>query len=143
MAMVREAEAGQVWNTDIGALVLYPGIRSHLRAQLLIHCSRVLDFSKLVWHKTTKDELLVAARRSYLDRYADIEAATNPSSLCIDNTGVSIGEPQVVPDKCLNSLPLVPERIIELRRCLKVCCLADDICVFLYCRLVRDGSPVI
>lgn len=109
MAMVREAEAVQVWNTDIGALMLYPGICSHLRAQLLIHCSRVLDFSKLVWHRTTKDELLVAVRRLYLDRYADVEAATNPSSLCIDNTGVLIGEPQVVPNKCLNGLLLVPE----------------------------------
>src|ERR1700709_2857446 len=106
MAMVREAKAVQVWNTDIGALLLYPGICSYLRAQLLIHCSRVLDFSKLVWHRATKYELLVAVRRSYLDRYADIEAATNPSSLCIDNTGVSIGEPQVVSDKCLNGLPL-------------------------------------
>ncbi len=109
MAMVREAKAVQVWNADIGVLILYPGIRSHFRAQLLINCSRVLDFSKLMWHRTPKDELLVVAGRLYLDRYADIKAATNPLSLCIDNTGVSSAEPQVVPDKCLNDLPLVPE----------------------------------
>jgi hypothetical protein len=109
MAVVREAEAVQVWNANVGALILHPRIYPHLRAQLLIHCAGVLDFSKLVWHRTTKDELLVAAGRSYLDRYTDIEAATNPLSLCIDNTGVSIAEPQVVPNKCLNSLSLVPE----------------------------------
>ncbi len=109
MSMVREAEAIQVWNTNIRALMLYPGIRSHLTAQLLIHFSRVIDFSQLVWHRSKTHELLVAPRRSYLDRYAYIEAATNPSSLCIDSTDVSIGEPQVVPDKCLNGLPLIPE----------------------------------
>jgi hypothetical protein len=49
-----------------------------------------------VWHRTTKDKLLVKAGRSYLDRYTDIEAATNPLILCIDNTGVSTAEPQVV-----------------------------------------------
>lgn len=89
--------------------MLYPGIRSHLGAQLLIHRSGVLDLSKLVWHRTTKDELLVVTGRSYLDRYANIEAATNPLGLCIDDTGVLLTEPQVVPIKCLNSLPLVPE----------------------------------
>jgi hypothetical protein len=46
-----------------------------------------------MWHGTTKDELLVAARRFYLDRYTDIEAATNPLGLWIDNTGVSSTEP--------------------------------------------------
>ena len=98
-----------MWNANIGALMLYPDIRSHLRAQLLIHCARVLDFSKLVWHRTTKDELLLEAGRLYLDRYTDIEAATNPLIFCIDNTGVSIAEPQVVLNKSLNSLSLVPK----------------------------------
>lgn len=79
------------------------------QSSTFIYCSRVIGFSKLVWHRTTKHKLLVAPRRSYLDRYAYIEAATNPSSLCIDNTDISIGEPQVVPDKCLNGLPLIPE----------------------------------
>jgi hypothetical protein len=73
--------------------MLHPGMRSHLRAQLLIHCARVLVFSKLVWHRTTKDELLVAAGQSYLDRYTDIKAAINPISLYINNTGVLITEP--------------------------------------------------
>jgi hypothetical protein len=91
--MAREAEAVQVWNTDVRALMLHPGMRSHLRAQLLIHCARVLDFSKLVWHRTTKDELLVAAGRLYLDRYIDIKAAIHPLSLYINNTGVLITEP--------------------------------------------------
>jgi hypothetical protein len=88
-----------------------------------------------VWHGTTKDELLVEAGRSYLDRYAYIEAASNPLILCIDNTGVSISEAQVVLNKSLDSLSMVPECLIELRRCLKVCCLVDDICIFLECRL--------
>ena len=109
MAVVREAEAVQVWNANVGALMLHPRIRSHLRAQLFIHCARVLGFSKLVWHRTPKDELLVEAGRSYLDRYTDIEAATNPLILCIDNTGISIAEPQVVLNKSLNSLSLVLE----------------------------------
>jgi hypothetical protein len=109
MAVVREAEAVQVWNANVGALILHPRIRSHLRAQLFIYCARVLGFSKLVWHRITKDELLVVAGRSYLDRYTDIEAATNPLILCINNTGVSIAEPQVVLNKSLNSLSLVPE----------------------------------
>jgi hypothetical protein len=91
--VVREAEAVQVWNANIEALILYPRIRSHLRAQLFIHCARVLGFSKLVWHGATKHELLVEAGRSYLDRYTDIEAATNPLILCINNTGVSIAKP--------------------------------------------------
>jgi hypothetical protein len=51
----------------------------------------------------------VEAGRSYLNRYVDIEAATNPLILCIDSTGVSIAEPQVVLNKSLNSLSLVPE----------------------------------
>ena len=109
MAVVREAEAVQVWNANIGALMLYPRIRSYLRAQLFIHCARVLGFSKLVWHRTTKDELLVEAGRSYFDRYTDIEAATNSLILYIDNTGLSIAEPQVVFNKSLNNLSLVPE----------------------------------
>jgi hypothetical protein len=33
----------------------------------------------------------------------------NPLILCIDNTGVSISEPQVVLNKSLNSLSMVPE----------------------------------
>lgn len=107
--MVRESEAVQVWNADVGALMLHPGIRSYLRAQLLIHCAWVLDFSKLMRHRTPKDELLVAADGLYLYRYTDVEAATNPLSLCTDNTGVSIAEPQVVLNKCLDSLSLVPE----------------------------------
>ena len=109
MAVVREAEAVQVWNANVGTLMLHPRIRSHLRAQLLIYCARVLGFSKLVWHRTTKDELLVEAGRLYLDRDTDIEAATNPLSFCIDSTSVSVTEPQVVPSKCFNSLSLVPE----------------------------------
>ena len=108
MAMVREAKAVQVWNADVGALILYPGIRSYFRAQLLINCSRVLDFSKLM--------LLVVAGRLYLDRYADFKATTNPLSLCIDNTGVSSAESQVVPDKCWNDLnhitPSLPESML-------------------------------
>ena len=98
--------------------MLYPGIRSHLRAQLLIHCARVLEFSKLVWHRTAKDELLVAAGRSYLDGYTDIEAATNPLIFCGNNTGVQITEPQVVYNKFLDGLSLVPEWLVELCRCL-------------------------
>jgi hypothetical protein len=47
--------------------------------------------------------------RSYLDGEIDIEAATNPLILCIDNTNVSIAEPQVVLNKSLNSLSLVPQ----------------------------------
>jgi len=49
------------------------------------------------------EELLVEAGRSYLDRYTDIEAATNPLILCIDNTGVSVAKPQVALNKSLNS----------------------------------------
>jgi hypothetical protein len=143
MAMVGEAEAVQIWNADVGALMLHPGMRSHLKAQFLIHRARVLGLSKLVWHRTSKDELLVAAGRSYLDGYADVEAATDPSSPWSNNTGVSITEPQMVLNKCLNGLSLVPECLTELRRGLEVCCLADDIRIFLKCRLVRDGFPVI
>ncbi len=109
MAVVREAEAVQVWNANVGALMLYPRIKSHLRAQLFIYCTRVTGFSKLVWNRTTKDELLLEAGRLYLDRYADIEAATNPLIFYTDNTGVLIAEPQVVLHKSLNSLSLVPK----------------------------------
>ena len=109
MAVIREAEAVQVWNANIGALILHPHMSSHLRAQLFVHSTRILGFSKLVWHRTTEDELLVEAGRLYLDRYTDIEAATNPLILCIDNTNVSIAEPQVVLNKSLNSLSLVPK----------------------------------
>ena len=93
MAVVREAKAIQVWNANVRALILHPRIHSHLRAQLFIYCARVLGFGKLVWHRTTKDELLVEAGRSYLDGYTYIEATSNPLILCIDNTGVSIAEP--------------------------------------------------
>jgi hypothetical protein len=48
----------------------------------------------------------------------DIEAAMNPLILCIDNTGVSIAEPQVVLNKSFNSLSLVPELPVEFLRCL-------------------------
>ena len=48
MAVVREAEAVQVWNANVGALILHPRISSHLRAQLFIHCTRVSGFSKLI-----------------------------------------------------------------------------------------------
>ena len=89
--------------------MLDPRICSYLRAQLFIHYIRILGFSKLVWHRTTKDELLIEAGRSYLNRYTDIEAATNPLILCTDDIGVSIAEPQVVLNKSLNSLSLVPE----------------------------------
>lgn len=92
MAMVRKAEAVQVRNADIWAMLLHPSIRSHLRAQLLIHCARVPGFSKLVWHRAAKHELLLAAGRLYLDRYADIEAATNPFVRCRNNTGVLVAE---------------------------------------------------
>jgi hypothetical protein len=92
MVVVREAEAVQVWNANIDAFKLHYGIHSHLRAQLFIHCARVLGFSKLVWDGATKHELLVEADRSYFDRCTDIEAATNPLILCIDNNRVSIAK---------------------------------------------------
>jgi hypothetical protein len=114
------------------------------RKQNLEHnCARVLGFGKLVWHRTTKDKLLVEAGRSYLNRYTYIKAASNPLILCIDNTGVSISEPQVVLNKSLNSLSMVPECLIKLRRCLKVCCLVNDICIFLECLLERGVFPAI
>ena len=56
-----------------------------------------------------------------------LTAASNPLILCINNIGVSISEPQVVLNKSLNRPSMVPECLIELRRCLKVCCLFDDI----------------
>lgn len=67
----QEAEAVQVWNTNVGALMLRPRIRSYLitLGQLFIHFARVLGFSKLVWHRTTKDEFLVETGRSYFDKY--------------------------------------------------------------------------
>jgi hypothetical protein len=49
--------------------------------------------NKLVWHRTTKDELLVAAGQWYLNRYTDIKAATNLLILWINNIGVLIAEP--------------------------------------------------
>jgi hypothetical protein len=63
-----------------------------------------LASASLVWHGITKDELLVVVGRSYLDRYIDIEAATNLLIFYIDNIGVSITEPQVVFIKSLSSL---------------------------------------
>jgi len=109
MAVVREAEAVQVWNANVRALILHLRIRSNLRAQLFIHCARVFGFGKLVWLRATKDELLVEAGPLYLDRYTYIEAASNPLILCIDNISVSISKPQVVLNKSLNSLLIVPE----------------------------------
>ena len=106
MAVVGEAKAIQVRNANIGALMLHPHVCSHFRAQLFIHCARVLGFRKLVWHRATKDELLVEAVNRTL---IDIEAATNPLILCYDNTGVPIAELQVVLDKSLTRLPLVLE----------------------------------
>lgn len=93
MAVIREAEAVQVWNANIEALILHLRMSSHLRAQLFVHSTRILAFSKFVWHRTTEDELLVEAGRLYLDVYTDIEAATNLLILCIDNTNISIAEP--------------------------------------------------
>ena len=78
MAVVGAAEVVQVRNANIGALMMHSHVCSHFRAQPFIHCARVLGFRKLVWHRITKYELLVAVGRSYLDRYTDIEAATNP-----------------------------------------------------------------
>jgi hypothetical protein len=109
MVVVREAEAVQVWNANIDVFKLHYGIHCHLRAQLFIHCARVLGFSKLVWHGATKHKLLVEAGRSYFNTYIDIKAATNPLILCINNNRVSITEPQVVLNKSLNSLSLAPE----------------------------------
>jgi hypothetical protein len=143
MAVVRKAEAVQVWDANIGAPILHPHVRSHLRAQLFIYCARVLCFGKLLWHGTTKHKLLVEAGRSYLDRYTYIKAASNPLFLCCDNTGVLSAEPQVVLNKNLNSLSLVPEHLIELLRGLKVGSLVDDIYIFFNCRLVCDGLPVV
>lgn len=74
MAVVREAETVQVWNANVGVLMLHPRIHSHLKAQLFIHCAKILGFSKLVLHRKTKDKLLIKAGRSYLDRYTDIKA---------------------------------------------------------------------
>lgn len=48
MVVVREPEAVQVWSANVGALVLKSCISSHLRAQLFIYCTRILNFSKLV-----------------------------------------------------------------------------------------------
>ena len=105
MAVVGEAEAVQVSNANIGALMLHPHVCSHFRAQLFIHCARALGFRKLVWHRTTKDELVEAADSTSID----IEATTNPLILCYDNTGVPIAKPQVVLNKSLTRLPLVLE----------------------------------
>jgi len=79
---------------------------------IFVYCTRVIGFSKLVWHKTTKDKLTVKAGRLYLDGYRDIEAATNPPVLDINNTNTSIAEPQVVLNKSFDDLSLVPKRLI-------------------------------
>lgn len=94
MAIVSEAEAIQARNANVAAMMLHPRVCAHLRAQFLIYCPRVLRFSKLMWHRTAKDDLhLAGTSRLYLDRDTDIEAATNPVISSFDNTGVSITEP--------------------------------------------------
>jgi hypothetical protein len=47
MALVGKAKAVQVRNANIGALIFHLHVCSHFRAQLFIHCARVLGFRKL------------------------------------------------------------------------------------------------
>jgi hypothetical protein len=95
MAMVRETEAVQVRDADVGAPVLHPGVRPYFAAQLLIHCAWVPGFCEHVRHGAAKDELpgnAVGASRPRLDHHAYVEAASDPSVAWFHSTGIPIAE---------------------------------------------------
>lgn len=146
MAVVREAEAVQVRDADVGAPVLHPRVRPYLAAQLLIHCAWVPGFCELVWHGAAKDEPpgnAVGASRPRLDRHADVEAASDPSVARCNSARIPIAKPQMVPDKRLDRSPVVPEHPAELLRRCQMRCLLDDVRVLPEGRRISDGPPVV
>lgn len=143
VSVVREAKAVQVWNGNVGALILYPNVGSSLAAQFLVNGARVFGFGKLVWHRTAKDQVLVEAGRPYFHRYTHIKAPPNPLVLCFDNTSISIAQSQVMSNDGLDRCSLIPELLIELSPCSRVCCFIDDVGIFLQGRLVSEVLPII
>lgn len=76
--MIKETEAVQIRDTDIRTSVLYPSISPDLATHLLIDTARVFGSAELVWHGATQEKLATRVGRLHLDRYAYIEAASNP-----------------------------------------------------------------
>jgi len=144
VAVIREAETVQVWYTDISTPVLHPRVHAYLAAKLLVHRAGVAGLGKFVCHGAAKDEPPAAARvsRLNLDKHADIKAAPNPPIPRLHMAAISITEPQVVPDKSRNRPSVVPELPRELLCGRKVRYLADDVRVFIKCRLECDRSPI-
>ncbi len=99
MSVVREAKAVQVQNGNVSVSIFYLYVGSNLVAQFLVNTASVIGFGKLVWHRTTKDQVLVKAGRPSFHRYIYIKAPSNLLVLCFDNTSVLIAQSQVMPNK--------------------------------------------
>ncbi len=96
-----------------------------------------------MWHRTTKDQVLVEAGRPYFYKYTNIKAPTNPLVFCFDCTSVFIPQSQVMPNNVLDRCTLIPELLKELSPCSRVCCFIDDVDIFLEGRLICNVLPVV
>jgi hypothetical protein len=95
MAVVREPKAKQVRYTDIRTIFLYPYIGSYLTSNLLISCIRVSGMGELVWHRATHNDFPSHARSRllHLNRYADIEGASDPRTLVQNKAAIFASQP--------------------------------------------------
>lgn len=80
LGAVCEAKGIEVWNTDIGAVVLHPDIRRHLARDLLINGAGVVLLGEPMGQRTAKDKTTGAERGARLDvdKDAEVEAALDP-----------------------------------------------------------------
>jgi hypothetical protein len=57
MTSISETKTVQMRYSNISAVLLHPHIRCRFAAKLLVNCPGMLLFSKLIWHRTSKNEL--------------------------------------------------------------------------------------
>lgn len=133
MAVVREAEAIQVGDANVGASILHPHRCAHLAAQLFVHCARMPSFCQLMGQGATENKLLVEIGRFYLDRYTHVETASNPLAHRLDGTFGLISKRKEVLDESFDCLSVVPELLVELRFRHRMCRLVYIIRTFPRC----------
>ena len=94
MTAVCETKGIEVGNTDIGTIILHPGVSRRLARNLFINGAGVLLLGELVGHRTAEDKACGLGRVAGLDVNEDakIEATLNPRVWWENDTAVVVAQ---------------------------------------------------
>jgi hypothetical protein len=92
LAAISETKGIEVRDTDIGTIILHPGVSRRLARNLLINGAGVLLLGELVGHRAAEDDAAGLGRAAGLDidEDAEIEATLNPRVWWEDDAAVVV-----------------------------------------------------